>query len=278
MPKNIILNYKDEEKIIHEVPNNFIDLKDFFLSLFDESNDEIYLFRYKRTGKKNKVKIEIKDDLFKENMKEIDQNNYTIFIIGEKEAEGEVIEVEEIEEKKEEKKEEEKEEESEEIDIDIDEYFEDENNNNVKEEYNLNPDTKKDEKPAKDTIQYQEKNNLDNLDEFFSEEEGDNYKSEINPENNPNPNTNTKKEEGKKENETDDIKKLKEELLKKDEEIKEMKLKMKKLEDELNEVKTELNECKEKNVELTLKVNTLTKTKETQDNYIDELESRLNEG
>ena len=78
MPKNIILNYKDEEKIIHEVPNNFIDLKNFFLSLFDESNDEIYLFRYKRTGKKNKVKIEIKDDLFKENMKEIDQNNTII--------------------------------------------------------------------------------------------------------------------------------------------------------------------------------------------------------
>ena len=53
---------------------------------------------------------------------------------------------------------------------------------------------------------------------------------------------------------------------------------MKKLEDELNEVKTELNECKEKNVELTLKVNTLTKAKEAQDNYIEELESKLNEG
>ena len=81
---NLILRYKKEEKAISYIPENFSELKDLFLSNFDEKNDKIYLFKFKRKGDINKTNIQ-KNDLFNDAMQEIVKKNYKIFIRAEDE-------------------------------------------------------------------------------------------------------------------------------------------------------------------------------------------------
>ena len=308
MSKNIILSYKEEEKIINNIPDNYIDLKDYFLSLYDENNDEIYLFGFLRSGESNKIVIGTKDDLFKKSINEIVQNNYKIYIKDVREIKEEdkwrenVIEVKEN--TNEMKKDEKEEGTNENNDDELDEFFSDANastkignnpitkNENNKELDNFE-DSKTGSKVADNPIKKDEDND-DELDDFFSdatastkignnpikkEESKDNF-GDSNAKGKEVDNPLEKEEKtSKTEDKTDnnDIKKLKEELLIKDEKIKEMELKMKKLEDELNLLKKELNETKDKNCELTMKINGLEKTNEKLNNYIEELESKDNE-
>ena len=314
MSKNIILSYKEEEKIINNIPDNYIDLKDYFLSLYDENNDEIYLFGFLRSGDNNKIVIGTKDDLFKKSINEIVQNNYKIYIKDVREIKGEdkwKESVNEVKENSNEMKKDENEEgikENNENDDELNEFFADatantkvgnnpitNNENNEELDHYFGP--KKVESTLIDNPIKKDEND-DEVDAFFADADAatkignnpikkDENDDEVDAffadatakskvvENPPEKEEKFSKTEDKTDN--NDIKKLKEELLIKDAKIEEMKLKMKNLEDELNLVKKELNETKEKNCELTMRINGLEKSNEKLNNLIEELENKENE-
>ena len=58
----ITFEYNDEEKEIPSIPQNFRDLKQYFLDIFDEKNSNIFEFSYIDENIDNEKKIIIQED------------------------------------------------------------------------------------------------------------------------------------------------------------------------------------------------------------------------
>ena len=77
----LILHYKKEEKKIAYKPNNYSELKDYFLSYYNEKNNKIYEFNYTVEGQLKSNTIPHNNDaVFNKVIKEIIENNCIIFI------------------------------------------------------------------------------------------------------------------------------------------------------------------------------------------------------
>ena len=74
----IILKYKNEQKEMIYIPRNYKDLKDYFLSVFNEKSSKKIIFYFQKEDNK---KIIIQD--FNNIMREISQQNNPIIYISE---------------------------------------------------------------------------------------------------------------------------------------------------------------------------------------------------
>ena len=76
----IILKYKNEQKEMIYIPRNYKDLKDYFLSVFNEKSSKKIIFYFQR---EDNQKIIIQDFNYNNIMREISQQNSPIIYISE---------------------------------------------------------------------------------------------------------------------------------------------------------------------------------------------------
>ena len=78
MSEQIILSYKEKERKI-AIPSNYTDLKESFLSAFEEDEKDAFSFSYK-DAQKDEIMIEEEDELFQEKISEILKINSVVHV------------------------------------------------------------------------------------------------------------------------------------------------------------------------------------------------------